>query len=320
MAKKHFTSEDYTEWKRLYESGKTSYEIATLYDTTPSTIRRRLYVLGVKLRRPARRLQDGSNVTETLVNEWREVYELGQTSYEIASRYGVAASTVARNLAKEGVALDSSRQRQSFSDPFATMSPDTAWLLGLFYTDGNVYRNRARLASNDEDMLEKAQAILTPFGNHMKIIDNHQGKSQCRILQVSSIEFVEHLKRYGVIERKSLTIAWPTFLERTYWSHFMRGCFDGDGYIGISGKQFLMSYATGSVAFAEAIARVIGEAIGYQPNPWKHKKWNSYQVGLYSAKAARFGEWLYEGSEDKNRMKRKYERFVEITSIKKSDV
>jgi hypothetical protein len=319
VTRKTYTVSDHMEWKRLYESGKNTHEIAALYQTAPSVIGRYLRKMGVSLRPPARRLKDGSNTTEDMVYEWQQAYEQGQTSYEIASKYGVAASTVARNLAKEGVALNTSKQRQHFPDPFERRSPDTAWLLGLLYTDGNVYKRRVRLASNDDDMLDKAKSIFEQFGYRGSIMRNSK-TSACNILQISSIEFAETVKRYGIVERKSLTIQWPDFLERELWSHFMRGCFDGDGYIGLSGKKLLISYATGSVAFAEAIARVIGEVIGYQPNPWKHKKWNSYQVGLYSAKAARFGEWLYEGSEDKNRMKRKYERFIEITSTKKSDV
>lgn len=122
-----------------------------------------------------------------------------------------------------------------------------------------------------------------------------------------------------MMERKSLVLQFPNFLAPAMGSHFMRGCFDGDGYIGPSGKNVLLSYATGSESFVESIAEVMESVTGYRPKLWKHKRWNSYQIGVYNKKAAQFGEWLYEGSEDKNRMQRKHERYLDLCLNKESD-
>jgi len=319
MGSQKFTEANYAEWQRLYLEGLSSHDIAKKYEATASTVRRRLTQMGIEMRPVARPLKTGNYVDDAILAEWRKDYEEGLDTYEIATKAGVASSTVARRFKTAGCRNGSNAPAADVLDPFEMMTPDKAWLLGLLYTDGNIYGNRVRLASNDRDMLEKAQVILAPFGGGSRIIANHVRGSSCEILQISSVELAEHVKKYGIYARKSLTISWPEFLDRVYWSHFLRGVLDGDGYIGLSGGKLLISYATGSVSFAESIATVIGEVIDYKPSLWKHKKWNSYQVGLYSAKAKTFGAWLYHASEDKNRMNRKYNRYIELCVNKKGD-
>lgn len=185
-----FTETDYAEWVRLYLAGSSTRQIAMQYNTDRSTIQRRLHTMGIEMRPPARRLKDGTNVDAALVEAWREAYEQGETTYEIAARYNVAASTVTRRLTKAGVAIRPDRQRQPFGDPFEKLTADMAWLLGLLYTDRNIYKNRVRLASQDRDILEKSVTILSPFNKNKSLnILSHAktaGAGFYRLVQLNS--------------------------------------------------------------------------------------------------------------------------------------
>lgn len=49
--------------------------------------------------------------------------------------------------------------------------------------------------------------------------------------QISNKNISLQLEKYGVVQNKTLILKFPYFLDDKLYSHFIRGVFDGDGYI-----------------------------------------------------------------------------------------
>lgn len=110
-----------------------------------------------------------------------------------------------------------------------------AYVLGLFYSDGSIYRGKKGtkcsicLHVRDKILLEQIQerypffSLYGPYGNREEVE-----------LSISSSELADDLNAHGIYERKSFEegeiIAGSTLSDELYM-HFVRGVFDGDGTI-----------------------------------------------------------------------------------------
>ena len=112
-------------------------------------------------------------------------------------------------------------------------SEEKAYFLGLIIADGNVYKepNSGRqhsisitLDENDKYLLEKFKEVLNA---NTAISQDGRG---CNQFAVRSDLMAEDLKKYGVVERKSLITYLPQ-IDDNYMNHLIRGIFDGDGSI-----------------------------------------------------------------------------------------
>jgi hypothetical protein len=120
---------------------------------------------------------------------WKELYESGRTLLDIAKFYRVRSRYVALQLHRLGVEIRSTKiTKQVISDPFAVMTDDLAWVLGLLYTDGSVYAREVTLMSYDEDVIQKAHAILQPYLHHRVRIGRAKKGWRIRIASVDMVE------------------------------------------------------------------------------------------------------------------------------------
>lgn len=104
------------------------------------------------------------------------------------------------------------------------------YLLGVFYSDGNVRvlpgnKGRAQIGSKDYDWLVDINNYISPE----KPIE--KGRT-CYLATYNSIEITNWLITHGCIPNKSLTLEIPPIPEK-YIPDFIRGCWDGDGTLGI---------------------------------------------------------------------------------------
>lgn len=115
---------------------------------------------------------------------------------------------------------------------------EKAYILGLFYADGNTFSNSTHskvsltLHKNDICLLEK---INTLFGSKRPI---RVTKMNASVLNLSGKLIFDQLVNLGCVPRKSLILTFPTEeqVPKEFQSHFIRGYFDGDGYVGLNGK------------------------------------------------------------------------------------
>jgi hypothetical protein len=117
-----------------------------------------------------------------------------------------------------------------FRYPFNTMffglwTDDLAWLVGLVWSDGCLFRNTIEVCSKDRDLIERI-AVLIGMPNGLRSKNN--GKAW-RICWTDS-GVTDFFRNLGLTPAKSFTAPWPV-IPREYQGAFVRGLLDGDGSI-----------------------------------------------------------------------------------------
>jgi len=119
-------------------------------------------------------------------------------------------------------------------DFFKTWSPEMAYVLGFFAADGYMTLNKRgghfwSIQINDRDLLE---AIRDAVGSeHLIGVRTRSGNEHAAYrLQIGSKEMCDNLRKLGMQERKTKSLALPAVPD-TYLSEFVRGYFDGDGNV-----------------------------------------------------------------------------------------
>lgn len=108
---------------------------------------------------------------------------------------------------------------------------ESAYWLGFLYADGCVHSHNysfsMALHKKDKEHIYEFRTFLNS-SNKVIPVKNHNTFA----FYQGSKKIHEDLIRHGCIPRKSLTIKYPDFMiNNTLENHFIRGIFDGDGYI-----------------------------------------------------------------------------------------
>lgn len=120
---------------------------------------------------------------------------------------------------------------------FKIWSSDMAYVLGFIAADGCLMRNKRgayflEIQSTDKDIVYEIRKALKSnlrVGEYQSKNKNYNKKYR---LQIGSKIIFEDLIKLGITPRKSKTIALPK-IPNNYFSHFMRGYFDGDGCVNV---------------------------------------------------------------------------------------
>ena len=117
-----------------------------------------------------------------------------------------------------------------------------AYVLGFIYADGNIVHTKRNtwfwsLQITDEEILKEIKKVI----NSDHIISKkkkYDNQKQSYRLQIGSKDMCEDLMCLGLTERKSKIILLPA-IPKKYFSHFLRGYFDGDGgvWVGLKNKK-----------------------------------------------------------------------------------
>lgn len=137
---------------------------------------------------------------------------------------------------------------------FDTWSDELAWLLGLIWSDGCLFRNSVEICSIDWQLIDMIAQLI---GMENGVRRKNKGK-HWRIVFTSK-RITQWLKSLGLTEAKSLTITFPTIPDE-YIGAFLRGVLDGDGSVTESfyrsGQQCVdisVSWFTASIAFRDGL-------------------------------------------------------------------
>lgn len=114
-------------------------------------------------------------------------------------------------------------------------SPSLAYIIGVIATDGNLSPDQRHITitSKDESLLFLIRDSLKLTS---KVGKKSRGASQEKkysVLQIGDKNFYNFLLSIGLTTNKSKTIGKLSIPEQ-YFSHFLRGCIDGDGNISVS--------------------------------------------------------------------------------------
>lgn len=120
---------------------------------------------------------------------------------------------------------------------FRKWSPQMAYILGFITADGCIMKNKRgayflEIQSIDKEILSKIRKALKSnliIGEYQPKNKNHNKRYR---LQIGSKKIFNDLIKLGITPKKSKTIKLPK-ISNKYFSHFLRGYFDGDGCVNV---------------------------------------------------------------------------------------
>jgi len=205
-----------------------------------------------------------------------------------------------------------------------------AYVLGFLMADGYVFTNPRGsnyfgFSSTDKEIIVKIRTILK--SNH-KIGVRRRSNSKWKIsyvLQIGSKKVVNELKKFGIVQNKSLIIDFPKNIPRRFLKHFVRGYFDGDGgvsfgfYLQKNRRKlscvFATRFSSGSKKFLEKLlkhlskyAQIKGGCIA----PKKYRK--GYDLQFSIRDSLRLYKFMYRNTSRKRFLERKYNIFQKAQS------
>lgn len=178
--------------------------------------------------------------------------------YKVAEQLKISVKSFSAYLKKKNVNMRFTYKRPNITfnkDFFKKIETEKqAYWLGFIMADGNVYRNRLsiELSSVDEEHLNK---FIRDIGaNNLEV--KHRKNRKTSIVSIVSKELVEDLFKLGVVYNKTENAFMPKIKENLIPS-FIRGYFDGNGYITKNVKKIQTVIVVGSSMLSESINQIL---------------------------------------------------------------
>jgi hypothetical protein len=148
---------------------------------------------------------------------------------------------------------------------FREWSPAMAWVLGLLFTDGHITKGTVTASSVDLELLTKIKLLLGSTKSIDKRAQSYDKSKFIYCFQFHRQNMREDLHKLGLVSRKSHILKFPDIPDE-YIRHFIRGCWDGDGSIYITGGRLEADYVSGSRNFIERLVKELYKIGIYRKN------------------------------------------------------
>lgn len=254
-------------------------------------------------------------VTEDERQEMVRRYAGGESSWDIAAAMGYLNVCVIKNLNRAGVTLrNRSTAAKVYSvdqDYFRQIdTPAKAYILGLVWSDGNVYKDSFTLALKavDKYLLEWVAAELGSTGPLNFRKRQRETMSDMWALRVHDQRFCDGLRQLGVVERKTSKLRFPTFLPRNLWRPFILGILDGDGCICLCAGSIHVNIA-GADNMLLDLQRLFKDEVGIHLTFRRKEDSKGCTLTCSATVALRLLNWLY-AAQLPQIMRRKYDRYT----------
>lgn len=200
--------------------------------------------------------------------ELKADYLSGLSMPQVAAKHGVHPNTVFHLFKRHGISVrndhDCHRKYAFNEHAFDVLTPEAAYWLGFIYADGYFEEKRNRLVitihDKDEVILHEFKAFLN--SDH-RLFYMDRGDHKIVSIELLGDHFGRRLRELGVMQRKSLTIAYPNFLSDDLNAPFIRGYLDGDGSATFNPRStspYKITFTSGAEGFLLAIQRVLMDA------------------------------------------------------------
>lgn len=187
----------------------------------------------------------------TEINKLKQLINENKNYQEISEYFNVSKRTIAYWCEKYKIKRPMKTCFRKYKELNETYFDDIdneekAYYLGLIMSDGSLNEKRIEISLKNEDsyILERLAINLNMNGY---ILGNKKNNSQKR-LSICSKYMVKSLEKYNIVPNKTFIVDMPN-INKNLLHHFLRGYFDGDGYIGervfnlvISSEKFLESF------------------------------------------------------------------------------
>jgi len=253
----------------------------------------------------------------------KKLYLSGHTTKQIAKTLKVSVPTIKRRLKKMNL-----RKNASYvfnHDSFEKFTPDSCYWAGFIAADGCISKQSDRQNRLMIELSDKDTKHLENFSDYLQRVPNKIYKrtttrngTLCPLasINVCSNKISENLSdNFNIGPAKSFTLIPPKNIPDAFISHYIRGFMDGDGHVGCSKnaaqkKQKRLIFYSASKDILEWILCHIET---YTDNSATiHKMGTLYRLGFYGQRTTTILNWIYNNSNEHNRLSRKHEKFITL--------
>ena len=255
------------------------------------------------------------------IEEILSLHNQGLSITVISEKLNCTPTNVMRRLNKIGISSNKVPKRnrrtnrykvdESYFEEIDTS--EKAYILGLLYADGSVDKNGFYIKMKDEELLLKVKKSLK--SEHPVKFVNYDSRYTAYILTVSSRKISKDLIKQGCFINKTYTLEFPN-IEKSLYSHFVRGFFDGDGCLSISDNKSTCRFdlTSASTDLLISIREIISSFSKTNGNLRKENgKSNAWHLRFSGSQVIDVMNWIYKDSTIF--MKRKHDKFLIYKSV-----
>lgn len=167
-----------------------------------------------------------------------------------------------------------------------------AYILGFISADGSINKQRTSLSielqMRDIEILEFIREKISP--NSPIKITKKKGKEYCR-LRINSVNLVKSLEKFNVVPNKTHIIRLNFEITKEYFGDYLRGLFDGDGWVICRRNTIEFGICSGSENYLDDIKNKLG--CGRTRVKIKNKKLVTYVLDAESKSAIIIRDIMY---------------------------
>lgn len=254
----------------------------------------------------------------------------GKSATEISKMFNVSPPTIVKILKDFDVKwrVNSHRTYNLKEDYFDCLdNPNKLYFLGFLFADGclsNHYEISISLQEKDFHILEAFKDELCSnrpieFKDYSYKNNDYSNYQNQYRLRFDSKHMFQTLESYGLCRNKSLVLEFPDNIPSLYLRDFIRGYWDGDGYIGkynrTDNNEKLRAACgiTSTFSFCSSVQSILHENLNVGGSLHEAGNCNgaTYILDYGGNKQVKqILDWLYSESELK--LSRKYEKYLSI--------
>lgn len=298
------------EIKKMLDNKKSLTEIAKYYDFHKDTLCNYLDKKGIRKKRQ-RKIYFSNDILEYAFKECKK----GRSVASVAKELNINDETLAKDLLqKYSYKSGSDGKKYCNSNYFEKINTkEKAYWLGFFSADGYVNQSTRSI----EFCLKDEDAVFL-FKKALK----SQHKISCKDgkyyrVSIKDKKMSEDLLSLNLDNNKTYNYSIPiNKIPEKLMSHFLRGYFDGDAYIGISNQnKFVISVTEASNRVMIDIQKILKKELNIDFNI-RYNKRNLYVFSIAGKKAQKILEYIYKGSNKEIRLERKYKKYKEFCRLR----
>lgn len=225
--------------------------------------------------------------------EWLEYFDNQYTKNMIYS-YCYHNKLIIKKLSqqeKSKIQSQNARKYHINQDYFKTWSHNMAYILGLWFADGCIYRGQMfdiTLHAKDKYILKQVAKELEYEGQLYDYVDRQAAR-----LNFSCVVIYNDIVNLGGQECKSKTIKFPQVPEE-YLNDFIRGYFDGDGCVmNLKNNRLNSAITSGSKEFLDEMLLILKEKAGIEGGSYDA---SSQSLRFGKRDTIRLGQYMYKNN------------------------
>jgi len=261
-------------------------------------------------------------------NDVINLKKLGFKNSFIRDKYGISQTCIQQIIKRNGREHLIANKRYYIDDHYFENidNQEKSYWLGFLYADGYVRlkNNRSghlkiRLKNTEIEHLKLFNKCLNsnyPIKNDILskvIVNGKEYVSLCCELHIYNTKIVKDLFKWGCVNRKSMIITFPKFLNDELLRHFIRGYFDGDGCISFGSKKYpRIAFVSGSLNFIKDLDIYLRKIILNTTKEINFEEKNYYTLNYTTLSFfIKFYNFIYDKSNIYlNRKKEKFDNFI----------